>query len=471
MNTSKNIALIGAGIAGLCTAYWLKKEGHTVTVFEKNGHPGGAIMTAKENGYLIDLGPNSALETSEVLKDLISDLGLDDKKIYGSDESNKRYIVKNGALVPIPISLAGFLKTKLWSWKAKLRLLKEPFIRSSSDKNISLADLVEYRLGKEFLDYAINPFVAGVYAGDPKTLSAAAGFPKLYNLEQNYGSFIKGAFLGARERKKRQEVAKDRAKMFSFSEGMQVFPEALAKSIGEDLHLSTSIENIAPFDDKFMVTFEEHGHTTTSVFDKVVICTPAHVSSRLLMDLEPGISHMLREVYHPPVSVVYTGYKKEAILRPLDGFGFLIPELENRQILGSLWSSSIFPARAPQGHVAFTTFVGGTRQPGNALVDDDKLLEMVKGELKDLVGIKGDPVFVKIKKWKKAIPQYRIGYQQVQKSFDEMEEKYRGLYFAGNYRRGISVGDSVLSAHETFLKILEDVALTVDVRAKKYVGI
>ena len=174
METSGKIAVIGGGIAGLCTAYWLKKAGHQVEVFEKSDQPGGAIRTVNENGFLAELGPNSALETSEVLKNLVSELGLDEQKIYGSEESNKRYIVKNGTLKSIPTSLMGFIKTDLFSFKAKARLLKEPFISPSKDKDISLADLVKNRLGQEFLDYAINPFVAGVYAGDPKNLKCCS---------------------------------------------------------------------------------------------------------------------------------------------------------------------------------------------------------------------------------------------------------------------------------------------------------
>ncbi len=204
MSDKQRVAVVGAGISGLCTAYWLDKEGVDVTVYEKSSHIGGSIVTEKSDGFLIDLGPNSTLETSEVLKDLVSELGLDEQKVYGNEASNNRYIVKNGELQSLPMSLFAFLKTKLFSTRAKLRLLREPFIKPTSGGDLSLADFVRYRLGSEFLDYAINPFVAGVYAGDPENLSTAAGFPKLYALEQKYGSLIKGTIKGGRERKKRK---------------------------------------------------------------------------------------------------------------------------------------------------------------------------------------------------------------------------------------------------------------------------
>ncbi|MCB0581175.1 MAG: protoporphyrinogen oxidase [Phaeodactylibacter sp.] len=456
MSDKKTVAVIGAGISGLCAAYWLQKEGYDVQVFEKSGHAGGAIITEREGGFLIDLGPNSTLETSEVLKELVGELGLGSQKIYANEAANKRYIVKNGELMPIPMSALSFLKTGLFSWRAKLRLLQEPFLKPTLGDDIALADFVRHRLGREFLDYAINPFVAGVYAGDPKALSTAAGFPKLYALEKNYGSLIRGALLGARERKKRKEVAKDRARMFSFRDGMQTFTDALAREI-KPIAFHTSACGLRQKGGGFELEIEQDGRRQTKEFDMVVCCVPAHALAALLSETAPEATGPLADVRYPPVSVVYMAFKKEDIRRELDGFGFLIPEVENREILGSIWSSTIFPGRAPEGHVAFTSFVGGTRQPDNALLPKGQLEELVLGELKALVGISGKPVFTRIKTWEKAIPQYKVGYKKIQAIFDKLEKQYPGLHFAGNYRRGISVGDSVLSAHETVERIIQGI--------------
>ena len=455
---NKSVAIVGAGIAGLCTAYWLEKQGYDVTVFEKHKHIGGAIITKKENGFLMDLGPNSTLETSEVLKKLVTEIGLDDQKIYGNEESNKRYIIKKGQLTPVPTSLPKFLSTNLFSWKAKFRLLKEPFIKASDNPDISLAEFVKRRLGQEFLDYAINPFVAGVYAGDPKQLSTAAGFPKLYALEQKYGSLIKGAFLGARERKKRKEVAKDRAKLFSFKNGMSTFPERLASKLKREIQIKTDVTLIEPAGNQFQLQLKSENKSSVQTFDKVVMCIPTHAIARIFSGIKNGEKEALLNVQHPPINVVFLGYKKEDIQRPLDGFGFLIPEKENRRILGAIWSSTIFPGRAPEGCVAITCFVGGTRQPEMAQLPDDQLIEMVSEELNTLMKIKNNPVHYSIKRWPKAIPQYAIGYQGVQTIFSNIESSFPGLHFAGNYRRGISVGDSVLSAFEICQSIQEQTA-------------
>lgn len=451
MSTDKTIAVIGAGISGLTTAYWLKKAGFRVTVYERAGRVGGSILTEHNNGYLVDLGPNSTLETSDTLKNLVAELGLADQKVYGNQASNNRYVVRNGKLHALPMTPKAFLNTSLFSAKAKLRLMAEPFIGPTRADDISLSDFVRKRLGPEFLDYAINPFVAGVYAGDPDTLSTPAAFPKLWALEQNYGSFIKGMIRGRKERKQRGEVAKDRAKLFSFRNGMEVFPQALARELGDSVSLNTSIQDIQKVDAGFELSFEG---AATRCFEHIVLCTPTDSLSTLLKNLAPKVSQSLSDIAYPPVNVVYTGYAAESVQRKLDGFGFLIPKLENRQILGSIWSSVIFPQRAPQGKVSFTTFVGGTRQPQLTTLDDEALQQTVHRELSDLVGLSAEPEFVRIKRWPRAIPQYTMGYQKIQKLFSTVESELPGLHFAGNFRRGISVGDSVLSARQTVDSIL-----------------
>ncbi len=451
----KKIAIIGAGISGLTTAYLLQKSGCQVQVFEKNNHIGGSIITEKKDGFLIDLGPNSTLETSEELRNLVDELGLQKQKVYANELSNKRFVVRDGILHALPMSLPAFIKTKLFSWKAKLRLLKEPFIPPTQGEDISLADFVRYRLGEEFLHYAINPFVAGVYAGDPEQLSTPAAFPKLYALEQKYGSFIKGTIKGARERKKRKEVAKDRAKMFSFLDGMQVFPQALSSHLRNNIQLNSEVLTLTPLAQGFKLTYVKDGKQEEQTFGQVVFSVPTYSQSELLRPLIKDRADLLTEVNYPPVAVVFMGFKKENVAHNLAGFGFLVPEVEKKQILGSIFSSTIFPGRSPEGAAAFTTFVGGTRQPQNALKSDSELEQLVFNDLNDLIGLKGDPMFVRIRRWEKAIPQYTMGYKKVTTLFDQLEREFPGLFFAGNFRRGISVGDSVLSAHETVKEMLQ----------------
>ncbi len=454
MSKNISVAIIGGGISGLTAAYWLKKEGFPITLFEKKEHVGGSIITERTEGYLVDYGPNSTLETSTELTRLINEIGLEEQKIYGNEASNKRYIVKNGNLYPVPMKPGAFLTTGLFSFKSKLGLLKEPFIAPTLGEDISLADFVRHRLGNEFLEYAINPFVAGVYAGDPEKLSTAAAFPKLYALEKKYGSLIKGAIKGARERKKRNEVAKDRAKLFSFRDGMEVFPGTLARKIGEGINTGTEIKKIKKQGNGFQLNYLSNGSSIQEKFDRILFAIPAYELANLISELNPEYAPIFTRIYYPPVSVVFMGFRESDVVRPLDGFGFLIPEIEKRQILGSIWSSTIFPGRAPDGYVAFTTFVGGTRQPQNTEIDNDSLQQLVYDELNDLVGLKNKPVFVRMKTWPLAIPQYNVGYGKVQELFNGLEDEFPGLFIAGNIRKGISVGDSVLCAHEVVQKML-----------------
>ncbi|MDO8549599.1 MAG: protoporphyrinogen oxidase, partial [Ignavibacteria bacterium] len=233
LQSGNKIVIIGAGISGLTTAYLLNKLGYDVTILEKKKAPGGSIETVVENGFLFDKGPNSALETHPLIGQLIEELDLSEQLVYASKEANKRYILKNNLLHALPMSPPAFFKTKLFSPAAKLRLMAEPFMGKSKDGYYqSISEFVKRRLGKEFLDYAINPFVAGVYAGNPDELSVKSAFPKLYELEEKYGGLIVGAIRSIKERKKRAEKSKQNAKMLSFKDGMQVLPKAISKHLG-----------------------------------------------------------------------------------------------------------------------------------------------------------------------------------------------------------------------------------------------
>jgi oxygen-dependent protoporphyrinogen oxidase len=375
-------------------------------------------------------------------------LGIIGEREYADPASNRRYILRNGRLHPLPMSPGLFLTSRLWTTAGKLRLLKEPFI-GRGEKEETIAEFVERRLGREFLDYAINPFVAGVYAGNPEQLSVRSAFPKLYTLEERYGGLVRGMIGGARERKKRAEKAKDRARMFSFRSGMQAFPEALARNLGGRLRLSAaarSIENDA--NRGYVVRFEHDGKVQAAAADAVVLSVPAAAASHLVQPFSAPLAEKLQEVYYPPVAEVFLGYRLDQMTRPLDGFGFLIPSKEKRQILGTIWSSAIFANRAPAGHAALTTFVGGSRQPELLDRDDNGLLETVKSELGGIMGVKGDPVLSRVIRWERAIPQYNLGYGEIMEEINRTEERHPGLFFCGNYRGGIAVGDCVMNGEK-----------------------
>ena len=459
------VAVIGGGISGLTTAYWLARAGIDVCVFEREELPGGTMRTIAQDGWLVETGPNSALETTPLFGDLFRSLGLTDQHVYADPASNRRYILRGGVLHALPMAPAAFLTTRLWSLPGKLRLLKEPFI-GRARREESVAEFVTRRLGREFLDYAINPFVAGVYAGNPEELSVRVAFPKLYRLEEVHGGLIRGMIMGARERKRRAETAKDRAKMFAFRDGMQVFPDALSRALGDRVLLSSPVQSIAQLQEPrsgqpagFRLHARRSGREYHHTAEVVVISTPAEAAAELVGGLSPSTARLLEAIVYPPVAEVFLGYRTEQCARPLDGFGFLVPASERRAILGTIWSSALFPGRAPSGHIALTTFVGGSRQPALLERDDPALVRLVRDELTSIMGVHGEPVVSRIARWSRAIPQYTMGYQKVLDELEQCEHRLPGLFFCSNFRGGIAVGDCVMSAEKTQRRVREQLSV------------
>lgn len=450
----KKITILGAGISGLATAHWLEKEGFDVTILENSFEPGGAMITKFVDDFLVDFGPNSGLETTPKIKEIVEDVGLADEMIYANQEGNIRYILKNNELVPLPTSPVKFITSKLFSTQAKLRLMKEPFIGKSDDGYYqSIAQFVERRLGKEFLDNAIDPFVSGVFAGDPSKLSVKSAFPKLYRLEEIYGGLIKGMMKGAKERKQRKEDSKQNAKMFSFKNGMQSFPKAIANKLQGNVFYESDIESIVRKDSKVIVNINKNGQKGEIVSDALLSTLPAYVISKLINSFDPELTTHLNDIIYPPVLVLYLGYDKKAIKQSLDGFGFLIPSSEKKKFLGAIWSSTIFINRAEKDKAGFTLFIGGarnldfTRDQVNARVDE------VLKEFHSIMGISEEPILIEKKFWQKAIPQYNLGHIEHDNYFDKFEKENSGIFLSGNYRGGISVGDCIKSSYSNFEKI------------------
>lgn len=451
---NNKIVILGAGISGLTSAYLLDKEGFDVTVLEKKNEIGGSIETVFEKGYLFDRGPNSALETTPLIEQIVNDLKLSDQFIYANRKGNKRYILRNDILHPLPMNPKSFLKSRLFSRRGKLRLFAEPFIGRSKDGYYqSIAEFVKRRLGQEFLDYAINPFVAGVYAGNPEDLSVKSAFPKLYALEEKYGGLIKGTIKSIKERKNRTEKSKQDAKMYSFNDGMQVFPEAIADHLGGKVHLNSEVKSIDKVSSEYKISYSNSGNSSSINCNYIVSTVPAYSASTLFGRFDSVLADHLNKIYYPPVLVLYLAYDIKDIGQPLDGFGFLIPAKEKKSFLGAIWSSVLFPNRAGEDKASFTLFVGGARDPEVVNYDKELLIKKVKDEFETLMRIVAEPVFQSYKLWPKAIPQYNLGYVEHENYFDKFEKENPGILIAGNYREGISVGDCIKNSEKILNKI------------------
>ena len=441
MPTHTDAIILGAGISGLTAGFYLAEQGLRVRILEKSPRAGGAIRSERREGFLIEFGPNTVLESTPLLGELFEKLGIAAERVVASPQAKNRYIVRGGKLHALPTSPAAFLKTPLFSTAAKLRLLLEPFIsRAPADCEESLAGFVTRRIGPEFLDYAINPFVAGVYAGDPANLSVQSAFPKLHSLEREHGSLIKGAILGARARKKTGETPKSRAPMLGFKNGLQTLTDALHRSLGDSVATSCGIRQAAHTAEGFSVTLESGEILEAPVLLSTV---PAHTFSTLPIDFAQNLAATLDSIVHPPVAMVFLGFDKPPGGIARDGFGFLVPAKERRQILGCIWSSTIFEGRTPPGGAGLTTFVGGSRQPDLARLDDTELSALVLGELRALMGLTAPPSLVAVQKWEKAIPQYRVGYGRTLDAISRFENDTPGFFVSGNFRGGIAVPDCV----------------------------
>jgi oxygen-dependent protoporphyrinogen oxidase len=432
------VAVIGGGISGLGVAYALARAGVPFGLIESAPTVGGMIRSERVDGFLIEHGPNSALNASVDVEAVITDLGLLPDRMFAAPTSRKRYIVKNNRLVPLPMGAIELFRTPLWSGRAKARLLKEPFAEPPPSGEESIASFVARRLGHEFLEYAVDPFVSGVYAGDPERLSVQATFPKLAALERNHGGLIRGALAGIG--KPRSPRPSQRG-IYSFREGLGQLPAAVSARLGESLWRNTRVMAMTRRPDGFRLEIERHNERMTLDADRVVIATPADVAADLVRPLAPGLADDLSAIEYAPIAVVVTAFDRAAVAHSLDGFGCLVPRLERRTLLGSLWNSSLFPGRAPDGAVLLSNFVGGARHPDLLDRTDDELTRLVIEDLGRLLRVTGRPMWTRVIRYRRAIPQYVLGHAARVGRIDQAIARIPGLSLVGNYLRGVAVGD------------------------------
>jgi oxygen-dependent protoporphyrinogen oxidase len=437
------VAVVGAGIAGLTAAHRLKRQGYRVVVYEASERAGGVIRTERREGYLAELGPNSIVAGSAALAELLTQLGLDSSRVEAQREAKKRYIVRKGRLVALPLSPSQLLTTRLLSNGAKLAIFGEPMVEpGDSPMEESVATFVRRRFNQEVLDYVANPFVGGIFAGDPEQLSARHALPRLHDLEHTHGSVMKA--MGEMLRAGRGSGGPPGQRLLSFKGGLQEITDALAKELRSELRVKAPATQIRTGPKGWTVSA---AYQAAELYDAVIYAAPAHCADEMDFSFE-GADRVktLASIDHPPVAVLALGFRREDVGHKLDGFGFLVPDVERRNVLGVVFSSSVFPGRAPEGHVLLTAFVGGVRNPDLANADLSTLTARVLDDLRLLLGVRGEPTFRAFHLWPKAIPQYTLSHGRFREIMDDAERRNPGFALAGSYREGVAVGDVIASA-------------------------
>jgi oxygen-dependent protoporphyrinogen oxidase len=451
------IIVVGAGISGLAAAFEARRQaaaagrGVEVLVLEEQDQVGGKVRTEAEDGYLCETGVQAFLDNSPPTLALAAALDLTPRLRRASDVAKKRWIYKGGTLHELAMSPPKFLKSKLISFKGKLRLAWEPFARKRpAGKDETVAEFARRRLGDEALTMLVGPMVSGVFAGDPANLSVRSAFPKVVALEDKYGGLIKG-MLKLRKERKGEVDAGPGGTLTSFDTGMATPCATLAERLGDAVRLDTPVRALEQRGAGWRVVLAD-GHLDA---DAVVLAVPAYVQERLLAPHDPECAALLEQVPYPPLIVACLGFRREDVEHPLDGFGFLVPRREPIRLLGALFESTLFAGRAPDGHVLIRAMIGGATNPELCSLDDAAVLTILRNELGPILGLHAGPVFTRLWRHEQAIPQYTVGHAGRVAELDARAAKLGPLVLAGNAYRGISLNDCVRNAVGVAKRALE----------------
>lgn len=445
------ISIVGAGISGLATAQAVlaRKPDAEVVIFEADRRVGGKVWTEiSPEGYLCEGGVNGFLNRFPRTLELCGEIGL--TPLPATTSAAKRYVFSRGELHKLPEKSSGFLASQLLSVLGRLRVMCELFAGDTDNPDETLAEFGTRRLGREAFERLIDPMASGVFAGDATKMSVKSCFPRMHELEAEYGSLTRG--LIKLQMKARKEGNKDTpgpgpgGRLMSFSNGMSALTDSLALQLGSRIHTAAPVAGISR--NKKLYTLHMADGTDKET-DLLILAVPAFAQSSILQEYQPELAGLLNGIEYPALAVVCLGYREDRISPYLDGFGFLVPGVEQRSILGTVVDSNVFPGRAPEGYALFRTMVGGARTPQLGELPDNQLLDRVRADLKDITGLTAEPEFARIFRHEKAIPQYLVGHAARLEAIDRLLEKHPGLVLTGNAYRGVSLNDCVANAWKT----------------------
>ncbi len=442
-----DIAIIGAGLTGLTTGFWLTRAGKQIQIIEKQDRAGGQIRTFQANGFIYESGPNTGVVSYPEVAELFAALSPDCTLETAREESKKRWIWKGNKFHALPSGLVSAVTTPLFTLYDKFRILGEPFRAKGTNPDESVAELAARRLGKSFVDYAVDPFLSGVYAGNPNTLITRHALPKLYNLEQDYGSFIKGSIAKAKLPKTDRDKLATK-KVFSATGGLEKLSQALVKSIGQErITLSANNVKIEPQGNQWLITYCTPEGEHSLIANKVVTTCGAYALPDLLPFIPKEDIGQISNLHYAPIIQASVGFHNTRGLR-FDAFGGLVPSKEKRDVLGILFPSACFVGRSPEEGALFSFFIGGVRHADMLDWSDEQLKNMILKNIHSMLKFPADvqPDLIHIFRHQKAIPQYEKSSEARFKMIEELQNRYPGLILAGNIKGGIGMADRIRQA-------------------------
>lgn len=462
---TRRIAVIGGGLSGLSAAHRLRElsPDMQVTLFEASDRVGGILGTDRRDGFLIERSADMFTTREPWALNLCQRLGIDNQLIKTNEAQRRAYVVFQGKLTNVPEGFTlmsparpmAVLKTPLLSWKGKLRLAWEYFVRRKKDnRDESLASFATRRFGQEAFDRLIQPLIGGIYTADPAKLSLAATLPQFLQMEREHGSVIRATLRQQRAAKVKEQSSGARYGMFvAPREGMQTLIDALAASLPEGtIRLNTPVERLTAQMDGSWIVQPRGGMPET--FDGVILALKAPLAGRLLMMTSTALATDLAHIPYAGAALVILGVRRDQIAHPLDGFGFVVPAVENRRILAGSFSSIKFDGRAPEGTVLIRVFVGGALQPKLLDLDDNELRRIVREELQELIGLTGEPIFCDVARWTGAMPQYHVGHVQVIDAIEQRASMLPNFALAGNAYRGVGIPFCVHSGEQAAERVI-----------------
>ncbi|MBA3335956.1 MAG: protoporphyrinogen oxidase [Chloroflexia bacterium] len=452
----RQIAVIGGGITGLAAAYRLTRLAPeaTIVVIEREGRPGGKIQTERVDGFIIDAGPDSFLSIKPRGIGLCQELGIAGH-LTGPDPAHRRtYVLTGGKLHRLPEGLTGLIptrlgpiaRTRLISPRGKARMALDFVLPPRRDeRDESLAAFVERRLGREAYARLIEPLMAGIYAGDGHQLSLAATFPQLRAGELTHGGLIKGVLAG---RKLTAPLAPDapRPGFLSLPGGLGNLVDTLEahlRAAGVRFLLGAEVTALrARAAGGFHIVTAADPDLTA---DSAIVTTPAWEAAALLQALDPALATTLAAIPHVSTATVSLAYPQCALARPLDGYGYVVPRAEGRAVLAMTWVSTKWPGRAPEGFALLRGFIGRAGQPDPLERSDTELVDLLRAEARDVLGITAPPAARWVFRWPAGMPQYTLGHLERIAAIERAVAEHSGLAIAGAALRGVGIPDCIAS--------------------------